>query len=236
MNWGLCIICQQRGQEINLQCPANSKRKDCGAGYASFVANLIIFQDLSIMPVNLNIDQLDDGSGIGETLFKNKASWHKSCREMFSNTKLQRAQKRKKAYLSELVTSPVKARRSSLHAMPGSSKEICIFCDEDDSSSTLHAASTFEVDRKVRECAVLLNDGKLLAKLSSGDMMAIDAKYHSKCLVSLYNQTRQFKSEPLKDSAFRSTEGIAFAELIAYIDDSRDDCQEPTVFKLADLA
>jgi len=39
--------------------------------------------------------------------------------------------------------------------MPGSSKEICIFCDEESSSSTLLAASTFKVDRKtVRECAM----------------------------------------------------------------------------------
>ena len=42
-----------------------------------------------------------------------------------------------------------------------------------------------EVDEKVRECAILLQDGKLVAKLSAGDLIAIDAKYHVKCLVSL---------------------------------------------------
>ena len=46
-------------------------------------------------------------------------------------------------------------------------------------------------------------------------MVAIDAMYHSQCLVSLYNQTRQYKST--KDTTYRSIEGVAFAELSAYI-------------------
>lgn len=57
--------------------------------------------------------------------------------------------------------------------------------------------------------------------------------YHSKCLVSLYNQARQYKSP--KDTTYRSIEGVAFAKLTAYIDECRD-CQELTVLKLTDLA
>ena len=229
VNWELCVVCQQQTKE-SLQCPAKSKRRDYGAGYISFARNVKIFQHLKLLPSSFNIDCIDDGSGMEETLLKRKASWHKSCRDLFSNTKLERAQKRKQADISA-PESPIKARRSSLTCTPGHSIEKCFFCDEADSG--LHAVSTLEVDKRVRECATLLNDGKLLAKLSAGDMVAIDAMYHSKCLVSLYNQARQYKSP--KDTTYRSIEGVAFAELIAYIDDYRD-CQELTVLKLADLA
>jgi hypothetical protein len=43
---------------------------------------------------------------------------------------------------------------------------------------------------KVRECALLLQDSKLLAKLSAGDLFSQEAVYHNKCLVSLYNKAR----------------------------------------------
>lgn len=97
--------------------------------------------------------------------------------------------------------SPVKARRSSSGSYNPQSQ--CIFCEKFDKPVNLHSASTLEVDKKVRDCAVLLNDSKLTAKLSVGDLIAIEAKYHAKCLVGLYNRARPFKprtSEP-RDSS-----------------------------------
>ena len=54
----------------------------------------------------------------------------------------------------------------------------------------MHRASTLELDARVRHCALQLQDKPLLAKLSAGDMVAQDAEYHVKCLVSLYNRAR----------------------------------------------
>lgn len=85
--------------------------------------------------------------------------------------------------IGECISSPVKARRSSVPRFHGESH--CFFCDTVDSQLNLHAASTLEVDQKVRECAFLLNDSKLIAKLSAGDLIAIEARYHAKCLVGL---------------------------------------------------
>ena len=42
----------------------------------------------------------------------------------------------------------------------------------------LRKASTLGLDKKVRDCAQMLGDKRLLRKLSSGDMVAIDAVYH----------------------------------------------------------
>ena len=68
------------------------------------------------------------------------------------------------------VVSPVKATRSICGWYNPQSQSF--FCEEADSLENLHAASTKEVDKKVRECAGLLNDGKLIAKLSGGDLIA----------------------------------------------------------------
>ena len=55
----------------------------------------------------------------------------------------------------------------------------------------------------MRECAFLLKDNNLIAKLSAGDLIAIEAKYHAKCLVGLYNRARQSNS-PTKKRAVKS--------------------------------
>lgn len=242
MDWEKCVICQQTREE-NLQCPANSKRKDAGAGYNSFGNNLDEFQRLGITPVSLNVESLNEGQGIQQTLKDKKASWQ----DIFSNTKLERAKKRKQAEIEdeekeeeceiteENYSSPVKARR---HSIPSClSENHCFLCDKVDNLTNLHAASTLEVDRKVRECALILNESKLIAKLSAGDLIAIEAKYHSKCLVGLYNRARQLTSPIEKDivNSPIDLDELAFAELIAYVDESLE-FEELTVLKLSELA
>ena len=65
---------------------------------------------------------------------------------------------------------------------------MCIFCDNPACSVGLHKASTFVVDFKVRTFVTELCDTKLVAKLDCGDMVAIDAQYHAKCLAKLYKR------------------------------------------------
>ena len=76
---------------------------------------------------------------------------------------------------------------------------------------------------------------ELLAKLNSGDLVALEAKYHIRCLASLYNRARQ--SEESDEQRVSSTliEGIVLAELVAYIEDARAANEYATIFKLADL-
>ena len=45
-------------------------------------------------------------------------------------------------------------------------------------------ATTSKLDSNVRKTVIQLGDSKLLAKLSEGDMIAIDARYHKQCLTS----------------------------------------------------
>ena len=111
------------------------------------------------------------------------------------------------------------------------------FCEKPaKASEQLHHASTFGLDARVRECALELQDQGLLAKLSAGDLIAQEAKYHAQCLVSLYNRARKVKDpQEEEDNSLQINEGIALAELITYIEDARADSEIAPIFKLADL-
>ena len=89
---------------------------------------------------------------------------------------------------------------------------------------------------KVRRCALQLENRKLLAKLSAGDMIALEAKYHRNCLTTseLYNKARQATEKEEKEEHHSHLHGIAFAELVAYIEDMRDE-ESVSVFKLTDM-
>ena len=106
----------------------------------------------------------------------------------------------------------------------------------DQSDGKLHKASTFEIDNKVRKYATELHDTKLLSKLAGGDMVAIDAVYHTKCLVAFYNRARQkYSAENVDDKSASRLHAIAFAEVVSYIEGFRE-CEETVpVFTLVEL-
>lgn len=143
------------------------------------------------MPKPINVEKLDEGGEIAETLMQRRAKLHKSCRNKFSNMKLKRADKRKR---QEEPGSPQRCKftRACSGATTSKAVKSCFFCGS--SSETLHEASTFNIDTRVRECAHQLQDKVLIAKLSAvGDMISQEAVYHAKCLVALYNKAQRSK-------------------------------------------
>ena len=87
------------------------------------------------------------------------------------------------------------------------------------------------IDILMRECALELQDALLLAKLSVSE-----AKYHTKCLVNLYNRTKNQDPKCEEDSHESIIHGIELAALMEYIDGSRSECDTVPIFKLIDLA
>ncbi|KAK3731849.1 hypothetical protein QZH41_020219, partial [Actinostola sp. cb2023] len=75
-------------------------------------------------------------------------------------------------------------------------------------------------------------DQQLLTKLScGGDLVALEAKYHATCLAKLYRKAQTSSYDDNGEEKIVRPEGIALAELVAYIEEST-----LTIFKLADLA
>ena len=207
--------------------------------------------------MNIDIRTLDDGDGIEATLMRHHASWHKTCRLKFNQTKLERLGMRstleeeeeeeginnKKEGDEKGSLQEEKCKQNEVSAMQTrSSHEIvdlkeakCFLCDEAAGSAGLHKVSTYDIDMRVRKCAMELEDSSLLAKLAPGDMIALEAKYHRRCLVALYNRARAANSERINE-AHDDLHGIAFAELVAFMVDFRAEEGVAPVFKLADLA
>ena len=228
------MLCQKDIPE-ELRCPTDAKRSIKGVGYKTIADNLFGFSKIDSLPKTIDVTRLDDGDGVKATFQRNLAKWHDSCRLEFNSTQLVRAEKRKTP-CKDIQDVPKKFTRQSVDKKP-QPKDKCFFCDEQDSNDdTLREASTFELDAHVRKCALQLGDKPLLATLSTGDMIAQEAKYHTKCLVSLYNKVRDADAKTVEPDPDRMNHAVALAELVTYIDEARTDALVAPVFVLADLA
>ena len=229
-NWELCVLCQE-DTGTALQHPYAAKGKP-GIGYKSIADHLTSFNELGHMPMNVDIEQLNDGDGIEATLMRHQAGWHKACRLKFSQLKLDRLQEKSE----EGIDTPSSVHTRSNQNTVELAIDKCFFCNEPAGSDCLHNASTYDIDVKVRRCALELEDTALLAKLVPGDMIALEAKYHRKCLTNLYNRARTSKNAATKLESDDDLHGIAFAELVTFMEDFRREGTVAPVFKLSDLA
>ena len=193
-DWSKCCLCQKKKNE-ELKSP-RAQQPQGHDGYTMIATNIPLFYAINEMPNVLDparlddgggfvLDpaRLDDGGGLEETLRKNKAQYHQSCRLMLNNTKLERARKRR-AERVQPEECQTKLRQTILE------KTVCFICDKEASSSELRQVMTMNLNKRLNECARNLNDGKLLARLSVGDAIAQELKYHLECLTDLYKRER----------------------------------------------
>ena len=150
----------------------------------TLACNLRQFHELGAVPKQL-LDRLCEGKAMEETLKLREAKFHASCRIKYNSTKLKR--KHAEAF-SESDVEGQGQRKSLRGELEKTERKVCFLCGEEGNSKdlTLRNASTFQLDEKVRKCAILLQDEKLLAKLSAGDIIAQVLKYHTSCLIRLY--------------------------------------------------
>ena len=237
LDWELCVLCQADKEE-SLQCPAATKRKDSGAGYKTFEDNMLAFSELGELPQDMDLQQLDEGQGIAATLAAHQAKWHKSCKVNYNTTKLQRAQKRGHSEGSPAAstsTDEYKRTRSKAACVDNIRNHLCFFCHQQ-LGSEFHQVATLELDKHVRNAAEFLKDTTLLAQLSAGDMVAREAKYHKKCLTSLYNRVRAAKTlAEESQSKVDVISAIVLAELVTFIEETAKEEDTAPVFKIADL-
>lgn len=232
-DWTKCCICQLDKKE-DLKSPQTNPVKKGDDGYVTMARNIPRFQSLHQLPINIDPARLDEGGGIEETLRRNKAHYHETCRLLFNNTNLQRAEKR-----STPAATRNEGGRSNIPRKAQEKKKIeCFLCETQ--GDELREAMTMKVNMRINECARTLNDGKLLAKLSGGDVIAQDLKNHSACLVALYNKERDYLRVQEQERAqenWKEAYPIAFSELVTHISEIKaaSDGTDPPIFRLADL-
>ena len=128
-DWNKCCLCQEDKNENLIPSSKSYKREE--AGYKNIEINLPLFHEINALPIPMDIKRLDDGSGIENTLRLNNAKYHNTCRLMFNNSKLERAQKRRGSQRSdEPEAGPSKFTRRSVDTVPDI-KIRCFFCEKD---------------------------------------------------------------------------------------------------------
>ena len=137
-------------------------------------------------------------------LVKN-AVWHSNCPNLHDKQKVERAETEEinRQAADDPNPSPVKTRSSILSSSnvadddddddendDGASEPPCLICNEHGAPrwGACRRAATLGIYTKVLSAATVLRDTALLAKLSVGDMIAIDAVYHLCCLGRLYRR------------------------------------------------
>ena len=175
VDWNKCMLCQKPSSD-RLRCPLDSMQNEADSWYDSLCLSIQRSHELGCMPSETPLLTLGLEKEELSQLFREKrAKWHKLCRNQFSTLKLERAQKRKASDSDGKHNESRKKlprRRTDTEVRQG-----CFFCEE--TSAELHRASTFNLDRNVRESARILSDTFLLGKLSAEDMVALDAMYHT---------------------------------------------------------
>ena len=82
-----------------------------------------------------------------------------------------------------------------------------------------------------------MEDTELLAKLAPGDMIALEARYHLRCLAHVYNRARAADIEDdVETNCDDNFHGIAFAQLVSFMEEVRREESIAPVFRLTDLA
>ncbi|KAG0712973.1 hypothetical protein GWK47_017260 [Chionoecetes opilio] len=193
-DWPLCFICQETTPE-SLTSPSQNTRQDKGSSYSILAGHLRRFNELGLLPNSFLLSRLDEGSGVEAALSANNARYHKTCRLRYNKTKLDRAEKRHLKIGADEEEEVVDRKRTRYLSRPSSTEtkhqEVkCFFCGEAPGSAGLHEAATFQLDSRVRSCALIMDDMDLLTQLNVGDMVAQEAKYHRNCLLNLYNRAR----------------------------------------------
>ena len=151
-------------------------------GYKTLSTNIPIFKSHNALPLHINIQRLDEGNGIEQTLIDNSAKYHHSCRLLFKDSKLAYIQnktesEKRKASLCflEVSDSPrIKRNPSEMHCL------ICFICEKEDTISNLNQFEQLNACVKVREMATELCDEHLLKYVSGADAIAQELKYHKR--------------------------------------------------------
>ncbi|CAC5399802.1 unnamed protein product [Mytilus coruscus] len=120
-----------------------------------------------------------------------EAKWHKTCRNKYTEMKIERQENIKRKIESGSEENSGKITRQSIGCSTLTMTHDCFFCGE--SSGELHKVATFGIDSNVRKYSLEVQDTVLLAKLSAGDMISQEAMYHKRCYSNLFNKARPQK-------------------------------------------
>ena len=149
---------------------------------------------------------------------------------MFSNCRLELDTKRAAEIQNVSGEGRSKMQRTSIEV------QQCL-CEKMEPTSNLRQAMTMQLNERLNKCAHNLNDGKFLALLSGGDVVALDLKYNRSCSTAVYNRERAHIAAENKEQSSQEKEAfpLVFSELVTCVIEAKNNSDEPGGFRLAVL-
>eukprot|EP00794_Sanderia_malayensis_P004251 gene4251-4816_t len=250
VDWNLCFICQHNSNE-DVQNPKDKTGFNPNKNtYHTTAGYLKEFETLNALPAQLlrRCASYENKESFADAMLQNNAVFHKSCVSLYNKQKLNRKRKYQESLNEKQGEEELRNKDPAVTAQPSqrpSRRSIdmknfamaCFFCGEQDDKANLHQCETLTVHQRVKRCAEDLGDTHILAKLSEGDMVAIEAKYHVKCLVRFYNNhrahARKTRSNDNNENAIMK--GIALSEVVNLIQGKILIDKQTPVFYMKDL-
>jgi len=215
--WQLCILCQKQTEQ-ELVCPlANPIASRREVAYSEIIHLESQFREIGAAPYP-DVDLANE-----ESMKKNHASWHKSCRQLYRASAFNHAKKR---HLEELLPARKKSRRTSWAPL---NRKLCLFCG-DETNTADHSFVKVELTQQIHDKAVALGEGRIVALLAEGDLIAIKAKYHRNCYIMF---TRRYDAICKQDTASENLNVTPENELFEFIEE--EIARGRTIFALQDL-
>ena len=237
IDWTLCCLCQKKSA-TELRCPY---KKVCyHNAYQTLEDDLKNFVENDVpLLFGVNLECINDGSGIANTLLKNEAKYHHGCRGCFRSHIVQRAldKRAREESDSEDIFSPKKTR-SSFSATLNHDKIQCVCCQkfQDDSDEQLIRVTTKNCGNNLLKYATESKNWVVHARLNTAfDAIAADMYYHLSCITQMKNNARSVTaaeskaSNEKKDGKKQEYDPLVIAQLVAFVQFNH------STFKLADL-
>ena len=228
--WTKCMLCQNDKLKKVITLTESNKQGTSKNTFQRIEEDLRKFQEAGFRDVNLD-RFCKNGRTFVDTCILNHAKFHKTGRNSFDNYHFEWLKKNPPDICKTPGNTKKIATRSSFSSRNFHS--TCIFCDKSTGYSRI--ARIFDIDRSVREGALLLSDEKLIAKLIEGDMHADEAKYHANCLCNFYSKLRTIEKQGKDYYKNFIKYNIVLSEVVNFIKKTPKTSQMALAFILSDL-
>ena len=141
-----------------------------------------------------------------ESMHKNSASWHKSCRQLYRASALWHAKKR----LYEGLHPERKGSRRTIAAV---NRNLCLFCGDEINAAEI-SFQKVNITQQIQDKAVARGEERIVTLLAEGDFVAIQAKYHPNCYTRF---TRHYDVICKRDTASETFEARTINKFLQFI-------------------
>ena len=183
--------------------------------YKSIENDILYHEDKKLsLPHNMPIVYPDDGSGIANTLKKNNAVYHKSCRDSIRPYRVAKKRHPGSALLEDIgIPKTKKAKRND----EGTGKSQCAYCQKDKKKALHQSNINSNCWRNMVGWALASKNWCVLSRLNAVKESSEAIFYHRNCYWDLRGDARRYEQSTTASNDRKSYDHLIMSQLVAYI-------------------